>query len=76
MYLEVLGKLGPSLIWRQIESHTFWCCGKLRPGILGHTGVANQALANWARCATNWAPRQTDTSEQSAVFLRITPMQF
>ena len=31
MYLEVLGKLGPSLIWRQIESHTFWCCGKLGP---------------------------------------------
>ena len=25
-------KLGPSLIWRQIGPHTFWCCGRLDPG--------------------------------------------
>ena len=31
MYLEVLGKLGPSPIWRLIESHTFWCCCELGP---------------------------------------------
>ena len=29
------GKSGPSLIWRQIGPHTFWCCGKLGPGKLG-----------------------------------------
>ena len=55
---EVLGKLGPSLIWRQIEPHIFWCRGKLGPGKLspgkldpwcGILGPANRARADWAQ---------------------------